>query len=168
MNWDAIGAIGQMLGSVAVFITLAYLAVQIRHSRSEARRALSQGRAEALRDLYAQGFDERITRLMVKANTGLGNSPTGSFVSTVMNHAGLTREEAVALIQYQASWWNHRVQIITHVNELPAEERVVFDNGIRGHYGRPGVGCLFYDEFAKAGAHPNPLAYVDNLLAQPD
>ena len=164
MNWDAIGAIGQAVSAFALIIVI----VQVRHARSDSRRALSQGRAEALRDLYAQGFDERITRLMVKANTGLGNSPTGSFVSTVMNHAGLTREEAVALIQYQASWWNHRVQIITHVNELPAEERTVFDAGIRNQYGRPGVGRLFYDEFAKAGAHPNTLAYVDNLLAQPD
>jgi hypothetical protein len=49
MNWDAIGAIGQVLGSVAVFITLGYLAVQVRHQRQENRRALSQGRAEAAR-----------------------------------------------------------------------------------------------------------------------
>jgi hypothetical protein len=27
--WDAVGAIGQVLGSVAVFITLIYLAIQI-------------------------------------------------------------------------------------------------------------------------------------------
>jgi len=34
MNWDAIGAVGRMLGSVAVFITLGYLATQIRQVRS--------------------------------------------------------------------------------------------------------------------------------------
>ena len=33
MNWDAIGAIGQMLGSIAVFVTLGYLAVQVRRIR---------------------------------------------------------------------------------------------------------------------------------------
>ena len=49
MNRDAIGAIGQMLGSVAVFVTLAYLAVQVRHSRQDARRALSQSRGETRR-----------------------------------------------------------------------------------------------------------------------
>jgi hypothetical protein len=27
MNWDEVGAIGQVLGSIAVFITLEYLAV---------------------------------------------------------------------------------------------------------------------------------------------
>ena len=32
MNWDALGAIAELLGAIAVFATLAYLAVQIRQS----------------------------------------------------------------------------------------------------------------------------------------
>ena len=32
MNWEAVGAIAELLGSLAVFATLAYLAVQIRQS----------------------------------------------------------------------------------------------------------------------------------------
>jgi hypothetical protein len=30
MNWEALGAIGDTLGAVAVFVTLAYLAAQVR------------------------------------------------------------------------------------------------------------------------------------------
>ncbi|MEH6591642.1 MAG: hypothetical protein V7746_15385 [Halioglobus sp.] len=30
MNWDAIGAVGEIVGALAVFITLAYLAVQVK------------------------------------------------------------------------------------------------------------------------------------------
>jgi len=33
MNWDAIGAIGELLGALVVLVTLIYLAVQVRHSR---------------------------------------------------------------------------------------------------------------------------------------
>jgi len=51
MNWDAIAAIGQMLGSVAVLVTLAYVAAQVHQARRETRRGLSQGRAEAVRHL---------------------------------------------------------------------------------------------------------------------
>jgi len=47
MEWDAVGAIGEVLGSVAVLVTLGYLAVQVKHARAETRRALSQGRSEA-------------------------------------------------------------------------------------------------------------------------
>lgn len=32
MNWDAIGAIGEIVGALAVFITLVYLALQIRQN----------------------------------------------------------------------------------------------------------------------------------------
>ena len=30
MNWEAIGALGEMIGAVAVVVSLVYLAVQIR------------------------------------------------------------------------------------------------------------------------------------------
>ena len=39
MNWDAIGAIGELVGSCAVIISLVYLAIQIRQS-SESTKAL--------------------------------------------------------------------------------------------------------------------------------
>jgi hypothetical protein len=46
MNWDAVGAIAELLGSLAVFATLVYLAVQVRHSKTLLERneriALSQ------------------------------------------------------------------------------------------------------------------------------
>ncbi len=37
MPWEAIAAIGQILGALAVFITLVYLANQVRHSNEVAR-----------------------------------------------------------------------------------------------------------------------------------
>lgn len=43
MNWDQIGAIGQVLGSVAVLVTLGYLAVQVKLSRQDARRITARG-----------------------------------------------------------------------------------------------------------------------------
>ncbi len=36
MDWDAIGAIGEVLGAVAVFGSLAYLAIQIKRSTQSA------------------------------------------------------------------------------------------------------------------------------------
>ena len=32
MNWDAIGAVGEIVGALTVLITLIYLAIQIRQS----------------------------------------------------------------------------------------------------------------------------------------
>jgi len=38
MNWDAIGAIAELLGAVGVIASLVYLATQIRQSRDQIRR----------------------------------------------------------------------------------------------------------------------------------
>ena len=39
MNWEAIGAIGEIVGAAAVFLTLIYLALQIRQNTSSVRLA---------------------------------------------------------------------------------------------------------------------------------
>jgi hypothetical protein len=51
VNWDAIGAVGQVLGSIAVFVTLWYLAIQVRHARQSSQIAFSQGGAQAIREI---------------------------------------------------------------------------------------------------------------------
>ncbi|MGE0625838.1 MAG: hypothetical protein AB7I04_19495 [Pseudomonadales bacterium] len=44
MNWEAVGAVGEVLGAIGVIVTLAYLAVQIRQS-THAQRTETYGRA---------------------------------------------------------------------------------------------------------------------------
>ena len=39
MNWEAIGAIGEIIGAAAVVVSLIYLATQIRTQNNEARLA---------------------------------------------------------------------------------------------------------------------------------
>jgi hypothetical protein len=42
MNWDAIGAIGEILGALAVLVTLFYLALQVRHHTRATKRTAFQ------------------------------------------------------------------------------------------------------------------------------
>lgn len=51
MNWDAISAVSQMIGSIAVVISVLYLAVQLRSSTRVARVAAQDAAAAALRDV---------------------------------------------------------------------------------------------------------------------
>jgi hypothetical protein len=39
VNWEAISAIGQLVGAIAVVISVLYLAVQVRSNARETRRA---------------------------------------------------------------------------------------------------------------------------------
>ena len=50
MNWDAIGAVGELVGAIAVVITLVYLAIQIRQNTKTVRASTYQSVAEALAD----------------------------------------------------------------------------------------------------------------------
>jgi hypothetical protein len=127
---------GQVLGSIAVFITLAYLSVQVRHARQETRRLLSQGRSEAHRDLMTKECDERISRISVKAETALG-APVSRFNSALMERAGLTPEEAWVMASVQSSYWNYYLQFIPSMDELPPTERTQLEGWIRRRYGPP-------------------------------
>ena len=42
MNWDAVGAVGEIIGALAVVISLIYVAVQIRQNTSETRASRTQ------------------------------------------------------------------------------------------------------------------------------
>ena len=50
MNWDALGAIGEIAGAVAVIVTLIYLARQIRQNTVATRLSTSHSIASAARD----------------------------------------------------------------------------------------------------------------------
>lgn len=71
MNWDAIGALGEVLGAIAVIATLLYLAVQTRHARVAVETASTLGTIEGhSRFRQALMIDPGLTDLLAKANSG--------------------------------------------------------------------------------------------------
>lgn len=68
MNWDAIGAVGEILGAGAVMISLFYLATQIRAQNREARAAAMHEISTAFRESYTQFNDGDIADIFVRGN----------------------------------------------------------------------------------------------------
>jgi len=165
MNWDAVGAIGEIVGAAVVVVTLAYLAIQVRHARDEARRALSQGRGEALRSLIEQQVDPKINALSVETNRALGAEPY-DFAATLSERTGLSPEDAMLLMWNQIAWWNYFVQIFPKVDELSPMERMQFEVPIRAMYGRPGLPRLFYQTYVREVGHPDALRYIEGVLGE--
>jgi HEAT repeat protein len=68
VNWEAIGAVGEIIGAVAVVVSVAYLALQIRaqnvESRLGATRDLASKRAEPLKLLLG---DDAAIEVWLKA-----------------------------------------------------------------------------------------------------
>lgn len=57
MNWEAAGAIGEIIGALAVFITLVYLAVQIRQNTGAVRAAALDSSVNALMTIRSKIHD---------------------------------------------------------------------------------------------------------------
>ena len=67
MNWEAVGAVGEIVGAIAVVVTLIYLAVQMRVNTAAINRtatqSILQGRAESA---ALMASDKEISALMFK------------------------------------------------------------------------------------------------------
>jgi len=67
MNWEAIGAIGDFVGALAVIITLAYLAVQVRHAKDAAADTNRLERSKGVRDIMlATALDRNFVETLTK------------------------------------------------------------------------------------------------------
>jgi len=67
MNWEAIGAIGEIVGALAVVISLIYLASQIRVQNREAQIACAHEISVGFRESIASTQDPYIAALTLKA-----------------------------------------------------------------------------------------------------
>ncbi len=70
INWDAIGAIGDFAGSIGVFISLVYLAIQMRHSAAETRDASIHSVMELAIQFRAESYSGALAEIRLKAAMG--------------------------------------------------------------------------------------------------
>lgn len=69
MNWDAIGAVGEILGALAVFCTLVYLAVQIRQNTNAVRASGVDAAISKVNDVREALFsNEQLTKIYVQGS----------------------------------------------------------------------------------------------------
>jgi len=69
MNWDAVGAIGEIAGAATVIATLFYLALQVKHATSVARASARGVVAQMNVDALAASIDSHALSLAAKKTT---------------------------------------------------------------------------------------------------
>ena len=90
MNWDAIGAIGEIIGAAAVLGSLIYLAVQIRQNTRSVEASTMQNLSEGNKDIYLTlATDPNLASIFLKEANGIV----------------LTEEEEFRLGAFQAVGW---------------------------------------------------------------
>lgn len=69
MNWEAVGAVGEILGAVAVVITLVYLAMQVRQNTKAVQAAAIDSANTHVSDIRMEIFsDADVTSLYRRGN----------------------------------------------------------------------------------------------------
>ena len=142
MNWDAIGAIGEIIGAVAVVATLFYLAVQVRETRKDAKLSAAQAQRSAVqanRELRINMFlSERdspfIPAIRIKANAG----------------EELTAEEKLRLARHVSAMWAYTYSEWVQLDlGLAGEYATNFDGWVTVLFGYPYV-MEWWDSYARS------------------
>ena len=174
MNWEAVGAVSEGLGALAVFVTLVYLAMQVSQTRREVQRAANRARTDAARQHNLTfALDERWTKVYLKASVGLSEAQASAerapdaFLADLMTKGGITFEEAMAVDRGLLATWLLQTQIVEDIDELSEGQRVEVLRFLRAAYdGTYPVSRLWYDN-RKQNLNPDLVRLIDRLLAQP-
>ena len=150
MNWDAIGAVGEIIGAVAVIATLIYLAIQIRDSARASRSAAVTDATTAMQAFYQE----------------LGSNPNTSqlFLRALADPTSLSRED-----EFQYLMMMHSCFLGFQRSFFLAREGTL-DVGLRDSVGTaisavnqlPGI--YTYWQQRRAYFQPEFIAWVEGLL----
>jgi hypothetical protein len=162
MNWDAISAVSQLIGSIAVVISVLYLAVQLRSSTRVARVAAMDAAAAALRDVTKPFMENaelgRVWRIGLENLAALSAEDQARFF-----HAAHQFLKALETIHYHYVYGLLDTQLWEGWRELL--HHYIASPGIHFYLSRRGP--VFSERFRKFIAELEPLQdrmTVGNLL----
>jgi hypothetical protein len=111
MNWDAVGAIGETIGALAVVISLAYLAIQIRIQNTEARLASVHEILVGFRETLHVFATGDVAEVMAKANEDYDSLSNSEFLRLVAGILPVLRLWEEAYVQNEQGRLENRFWI---------------------------------------------------------
>ena len=160
MNWEAIGALGEIVGALAVVLTLAYLAIQVRHAKEATADTNRLERSKGVRDMMlASAADSGLRENLTK---GLQLS---DYYNEIASNLNMSSDEAASFDWAMLYWfWLHWGQYASTTKESDVEE---LRNVISGFYRNPGVRvCWEKSPWARPVLEKDFVNFVDEILAQ--
>ena len=150
MNWDAIGAIGEIVSAVAVIATLVYLAIQIKDSARASRSAAVTDATTAMQAFYQE----------------LGSNPKASqlFLNALTDPGSLSREDEFQYLMMMHSQFVgfQRCFFLAHEGTLHVGLRDSIGTAIHAVNHLPGI--YLYWKQRKAYFQPEFITWVEDLL----
>jgi hypothetical protein len=85
MNWEAMSAIGEMVGAVGVIVSLVYLALQIRQNSNVVRSATRQAISTTQVEMGFRIAESSDLRASIAASWGIEGPPTAAQDTEILN-----------------------------------------------------------------------------------
>ena len=152
MDWEAIGAIGEIVGAVAVIATLIYLAIQIKDSARAARSAAVTDATTAMQAFYQElGSNPQTSKLFLEGMTSPEPlSEQAQFQFLMILHS--------SFLGFQRSY------LLAHEGTLDVGLRDSIGTAIVATNHLPGL--RLYWNRRKAFFQPEFVDWVEGLIAQ--
>ncbi len=129
MNWEALGAIGELSGAIVVIVTLVYLAIQVRQHTSAAQSSSFQGTTDALNYINMTiASDSDLLRVISSKPTSLGELSPEDFYRYSYILLSLFRVRETAFYQQHAgttalqSWVREEITLRNNLESAAARE----------------------------------------------
>ena len=157
MNWEAVGAVGETIGALAVVVTLAYLIIQIRVSRSVAADANRLTRTNGVREwCLAVLSNDKMLATFIKGHR------IESFVEAFGNAFDLPPEEAARLdVMHQYFFWLHYGQFASTNDKKSAKELAIV---VVTFYNVPSIRYSWENSpYGKSFMDPEFVSFIDGI-----
>ena len=135
VNWDAVGAMAELLGALAVVVSLLYVATQVRESTRQARRDATRDLATRISDVsLAVASSPELGELLVKGGADLSQLSKGDQARYrgLMNSIFRSLEQQYLLRREGAlddESWKAVQHIIRDFADLPGTRAYLTDRG---------------------------------------
>ena len=155
------GAVGEIIGALAVVVTLAYLATQIRYARIAATDASRQNRADGVREVLLATINNAEFREVWKKVDPDADARMAPWAERL----GVSPDEAYMVWHGCCAWaFIHWAQFRSMKS---AEDERELENLVSTFYSAPPMVAVWEaDEFLRALLDPGFVAWVDGVLSR--
>ena len=160
MNWEAIGAIGEITGAIAVVITLIYLASQVRHAKNAAADTNRLERSRGVREMFLESATNKEFR-----DTLTKGFMTTQYYEQLSERLEMTPQEAASFDWAMLYWfWLHWGQYVSTTSDSDLKE---LRHLINYFYRHPNVRYAWENSpWARPALETEFVRFVDEILAE--
>jgi hypothetical protein len=163
VNWEIIGAVGELISGLAVLLTLVYLSWQLRDARNEMRQTIRQNRDTALREILIAEMNHNED--LVRIDSALG---VNTHVARILTEKlDLPPKDVQLYSKRQELWWFYRTSTLANLDSLSDHQQYETKQHLKMVYGPGGTGEAWWEAWKEIrGEEDENVNIVESILRE--